>query len=191
MSGININTSSQKNGGGGINPQIELVGEWGKAMSLINGNTLSAAVISGAHLGQVKAAKQIVKMVKQNINRGGVPGTFWPSLSPSYVAQKTRKGGSSKVYVYTSQYYNSIGVIVKPRGVFAGVPRWAKGRANKNPKSLGKIASWLEYNRPLWGPTFRQFGGKAKVGLYVTVEIKKNLLALSSVSSMRGSIKLR
>jgi len=178
-------------GGGGLNPEIELVGDWDKVMAVINGHALSAAVIAGAKEGQHKAAKQIVKLVKENINRGGVPGIHWPGFSPSYLVQKARKGGGNKAYIYTGQYYSSISVIVKPSGIYAGIPRWAKGRVNKNSASLTKIARILEYHRPLWKPTFRQFGGKAAVGLYVTVAIKKNLLLLAGVSSIRGTVKLR
>ena len=53
------------NVGKGLVPQIELFGDWNKALALFN--TLPEAVKLGANNGSVKAAKKIRLMVRKNI----------------------------------------------------------------------------------------------------------------------------
>ena len=176
------------NVGKGLLPEIELFGDWGKALNLFN--ELPLAVNSGALEGKLKAAKRIREMVRRNIKSNGPPGVHWPELSKNYKTHKKNKGGDpNRKWFFKGKYYKNIRITEKGNDVFVGVPARMRGSQGKDPLTLGQIANILERGssvrgiqaRPLWGPTFKQFGGKRKVSIYITRNISNRVYLTTGV----------
>lgn len=186
MPTTNINVGKGQN----LTPDITLVGDWDAALKLI-GYNLKPAVLLGARNGQIAAAEKIQSIVKANIRRGGPEGTYWPSYSYLYEKKKAKKGGGDKFWRWTDTYYKSIEVNKKGPNITVGVPKYERGRVNKNPLTLGQIATILERGskanniaaRPLWGPSFKQFGGKTRVAYHINFHIRKQIFL---ATGMRG-----
>lgn len=193
MATTNINV------GKGLTPSIELLGNWGRVTKLLNGE-LQSAVLLGTRQGQISSANKIVKLAKKNIRRNGPPGTYWPRYSIGYEKAKARMGGNiDKKYRLTNTYYSNIRVIDKGAMIMAGLPSNVRGKANpKRKKTLIEIAHILEYGRaskniagrPLWRPTFREFGGKARVASHILFHIRVNVLALGAIKSNQFKIRI-
>lgn len=180
------------NVGKGLVPSISLEGDWDAAVKLI-GYNLTPLVLLGARKGQIAAANKIKAMVKSNIRRGNAAGTYWPDYSYQYGNKKARMDGGDKKWRYTDTYYKSITVITRSTNVFVGVPRNAKGKVNENPLTLGAIANILERGskahniaaRPLWGPTFKQFGGKKRVAYHINFHIRKEIFLATGLRGIK------
>lgn len=163
------------NVGRNITPQIELFGDWDKALALFN--NLPELISVGAHAGKLAAAKKIQTLVKKNIKKGGPTNTHWQELSASYQKSKASRGGDpNKKWFFQGTYYRSIKVIDKGNTVYVGVPARQRSRVNKNkPLTLGQVAVILERGsaarnipaRPLWKPTYREFGGNQRVTYHI------------------------
>lgn len=170
------------NVGKGLNPQIELFGDWNKALALFNG--LPLAVTTGAQIGKLAAAKKIQAMIKKNIRSGGPANVHWQELSANYQRVKSSKGGDpNKKWFFKGTYYKNIKIIQKGDDVYVGVPARVRSSHGKRPLTLGQVANILERGsaargipaRPLWGPTFREFGGKRKVAYYIVTNISRQV----------------
>jgi hypothetical protein len=180
------------NVGNGLVPSIQLEGQWEEALKLI-GYNLTPLVLLGARKGQAAAANKIKAMVKSNIRRGNVQGSYWPGYSYQYGNRKSRQGFGDKKWLMTGTYYRSITIINRNTDVFVGIPRNAKGKVNNNPLTLGAIANILERGsrahniaaRPLWGPTFKQFGGKKRVAYHINFHIRKELFLATGLRGLK------
>ena len=183
------------NVGKGLTPGIKLIGNWDGVQELID--SLPVAVVSGAKMGQLTAAKKLKTLVKSNIRKGGPEGTHWPQYSPAYLKRKLKLGGNpDKKWRLTDTYYKSINITYSGNNIFVGVPRNVRGKIGKKPLTLGQIANILEKGshvagiqaRPLWGPTLKQFGGKRKIAYYVTQGIRTSLSAISAGRKFKISL---
>lgn len=170
----------------GLVPEIQLFGDWNKALALFN--TLPEAVKIGANNGSLKAAKKLRLLVRKNLKNNGPPGIRWDQLSPKYKKFKKRKGGNTdKIWYFKGTYYKNIKVMQKGNNIYVGVPAYKRSTINSKPKTLGQIANMLENGstvtglpaRPLWKPTFKEFGGKNEIAKYITIGIRREVYLLT------------
>jgi len=171
------------NVGSGLIPEVTLFGDWDKLTKALN--QLPIAVAIGANSGRIAAAEKIVSLIKKNIRAGGPPGTRWPDYSQAYKEKKEAAGANTdRKWYYTGTYYNNIKVVNKGLSTYAGVPRNARSKVNqRKPLTLGQIANILEKGsaahniqaRPLWKPTFKEFGGKARVKYLIIWHIRNSV----------------
>lgn len=185
MPSTRINTGS-----GDINPTIELLGDWDKASRLLS-RDLPLAVAIGTEQGRISAAEKIQALLRANIRNNGPKGIYWPAYSIKYEEKKSRKGGNiDNKLRWTNTYYNSIKVIRDNKGIHVGIPKNIKSKVNKkNPLPIGRIAVILERGsyamnipaRPLWAPTFKEFGGKQRIAYHIVFHIRKNIYLLTGL----------
>lgn len=178
--------------GNTLTPSVELIGDWDK-LEMILSTTLPLAVKLGAEAGRTSAANKIQALIKKNIRNNGVRGTYWPEYSMRYEERKARMGGNlSTFYRFTDAYYDNIKVIKKSSHIMVGLPQGVKGRVNtKNPLNLTDIAKILERGseahniaaRPLWGPTFKEFGGKKRISYHMVFHIRQKILLLTGMKA--------
>lgn len=150
-------------------PKIELFGDWEKTKLLIDG--LPSAIREGSSRGQRSAAEKLMKVIKRNIRENG--GSIgWPPLSDKYMAWKKRKGyNPNSMLVLTGLYYRSINIWSKGTTHYVGLKDNIRNPKTGNKLTLVQIATILEYGsitrkikaRPLWRPSFKQFGGSARI----------------------------
>ena len=177
------------NVGAGLVPEISLFGDWDKLTKAIS--QLPIAVAIGAQSGKIAAAEKIMSLIKKNIRRGGPAGTRWPEYSEKYKKRKAADGVNvDRKWHYHGTYYNNIKVITKGNSTFVGVPRNVRSRVNpKKPLTLGQIANILERGsaahniqaRPLWNPTFKEFGGRARVKYHIVWHIRNSVYAMTGL----------
>jgi hypothetical protein len=188
MPTTNVNVSGQ-----GIIPEIKLEGDWAKALQLI-GHDLSALVLKGAYNGQVAAAEKLKVIVKNNIRSGGPQSIYWPNYSLMYGERKAKAGAGDKKWRYTDTYYKSITVTKHSMNkVSVGVPKNERSKVNQNPLTLGQVAVILERGsrvaniaaRPLWGPSWKEFGGKKRVAYHINWHIRKILFEATGLRGLK------
>ncbi len=177
------------NVGKGLNPEIELFGDWNKALRMFD--QLPVAVNTGYELGSVRVANDIRRIVRKNIKSNGPPGVHWPALSLAYQQFKKRKGGdTNKMWNFKGTYYKNIKVIHKKGAIYVGVPAYKRGTVHKSKNlTLGQIANILERGsaesgiraRPLWKPSFKEFGGKPKTQKVIVRAIRDHVFLLTGV----------
>lgn len=177
------------NVGSGISPEISLFGDWDIALKALS--KLPIAVAIGTQSGKLAAAEKIQALVKKNIRANGPQSIKWPDLGEKYAKNKAAKGGNpERKWYYTGTYYNNIKVIEKGKDIYVGVPRGVRGRVNKKkPLTLGQIANILERGsaahnikaRPLWGPTFKEFGGKKRVQYHIMWHIRNSIFMSTGI----------
>lgn len=177
------------NVGRGLNPKVDLFGDWDKALRMFN--TLPVVVNASYELGAMKVAKDIQREVKKNIRNNGPPGVHWEPLSPAYMKFKKKRGGdTNKMWNFKGTYYKNIKIIHKRGAIYVGVPAYKRGTVHKNSnKTLIQIANILERGshannikaRPLWKPTFKAYGGKPKVAKVITRTMRDHIFKLTGV----------
>ena len=137
-------------------PQVELIGDWDLAQSLLN--NLPTIVHAGTYAGMNIAAKEVVVIAKKMIRNGGPK---WDAHSTAYQKRKKRLGGTNKPWYISGSLYKNIKVVNTRGKVFAGIPPGAKGKQYNNKQvTLNKVARILEKGsprnnikaRPLFGP---------------------------------------
>lgn len=177
--------------GNGLSPSIELIGDWDKADKLLR-TQLPLAVKTGSLSGRKSAAEKIKKLIKKNIDRNGPPSVYWPKYSIGYEKLKARLGGNiDSMYRLSDTYYNNIKVNIRGTNVNVGLPKGIRGKRGKNPLTLGQIAIILERGsaahniaaRPLWRPTFKEFGGKKRVAYHIVFHIRRDLFLLTGLKA--------
>lgn len=173
-----VNTSS-------LNPMVTLVGDWDKVNQFLF--ALPTLVTEGATKGSVVSAEKIIRVVKRNIRNNGPDGTTWPEYSQRYAERKASMGGNTdKKWRFNNTYYESLSVVRSGRNVYAGVP--PRKRSTVNSKSgktltLAQVAKILENGsaakniqaRPLWRPSFKQFGGRRRIAYHINWHIRQNI----------------
>lgn len=163
-------------------PQVELFGDWDKTKNLING--LEPTIRAGALLGQKSAADKLLKLIKKNIRENG--GSIgWPPVSDKYAKVKKNMGyDPNNLLVLTGLYYRNINVWNKGFTYYVGINRNVKNTKTGGKLTLIQIATILEYGsvarkikaRPLWRPTFKQFGGSARIKSLIVWHIRNLIL---------------
>jgi hypothetical protein len=164
-------------------PDITLFGDWDKVNDFMT--ALPLAVTTGAREGSETAAKKLISVVKKNIRNNGPAGVNWEDYSLAYSKRKARLGGNIDTkWSFHKTYYNSLGVITRGNKVYAGVPPRKLSTVNtRKPITLAKVARILENGsptlnikaRPLWKPSFKEFGGKARIQSHIYWHIRKHL----------------
>lgn len=151
----------------GYQTEVQFVGDWDRVARLLNDTPMIIDI--GSKLGQESAANKILKIVKHHIRtNGGELG--WPSLSMKYQESKASKGFDPGRMLYmTGTYYWSIKKWNNRGNIYVGVKSGTKHPDSK--LTVSEIANILEHGsnarnipaRPLWAPSFKQFGGSKKV----------------------------
>lgn len=182
----NLSTSNtikapRTRGMGGVNYEVEFIGDWTKMMAMLDGVPLCIQV--GAIAGQESAANKLIKIVKAMIRAEGYG--HWPSLSASTLEKKAGAGG---MYNWTGTYIQSIKKWRKAGKVYVGVERGV--RHPKSRITIGQIANILEYgssvrgipSRPLWTPSFQKLGGNKRIKALITWHIAKQFRTRYGIS---------
>lgn len=171
---------------GGYSVGVELEGDWLRVKHLLD--DLDDTIEAGALKGQMSAAKKLRKIVRKHIRTSG--GSLgWAPLSPNTVRVRASKGyDPSRLLYMTGSYYRSIKVWKKGKksyvGVKANTPHPITG------KPLGQIAMILEYGsqvrnipaRPLWLPSFKQFGKNKRVKKLIVWHIQNEFRIRHGIS---------
>lgn len=165
-------------------PRVELFGDWDKAeRALIN---LPNAISVGTNLGRSAALKELERQIKQNIrNNGGSIG--WQPLAERTLNNKKDSKYPTSILRMTGLYYksimqwsdNSTGAMflgLKSRTYYPD-----KGASGLTVQQVAKV---LEYGssirnipaRPLWRPTFRMFGGNARIKGYIIWHVRNQIM---------------
>lgn len=149
--------------------RIEPFGDWLRTAALIA--DLPALIAAGSLKGQKSAADKLRALIRKNIKNQGVPGNPpWPQLSSKYKKQKTSDGyNASQMLIRTGLYYRSIKTWTNGTSYYVGVKKGV--RASNGKKTVGWVAHLLERGshsrnikpRPLWVPTFKEFGGNKRI----------------------------
>lgn len=151
----------------GIVPQIELFGDWARTQAMLS--TIDGVLAVAMEKGRKSVAEKLKAAIRKNIRENG--GSLrWSSVSTKYAKFKRRKGyDPNNLLQMTNLYYNSINVWKAGLNYYVGVKRNVKH--NEGRLTVGQIANILEHGsvtrgiapRPLWGPTYKQIGGKTRV----------------------------
>lgn len=156
--------------------RIELTGDWEKVGQLLD--NLDTTVLIGAKAGQLSASKKLISIIKKNIRENG-SSIGWAPLSSKYKERKEREGYSpDNIYYMTGLYYRSINNWSSGLVHYVGIKKNIRHPKKNGKKSLtlSQIATILEHGsitqnipaRPLWGPSYKQFGGNLRLkGLLV------------------------
>lgn len=156
--------------------RYSLVGNWSGVELALAG--LPAALKSSAMWGQRKTAEKFAKMVKDNIKNGKVEGP-----PKKYNSSDSRSLINDEHYVSSIKAWRQNGVYYA--GVKKGVVTQAKSGSKPlevatlaiiHEQGLGKMPA-----RPVWGPTWAEFGGNKQASKYVTQAILKKAAALKMI----------
>lgn len=178
-------------------PEIQMEGDWEKTKQLLDG--IEDTIRDGASKGQRIAAEKIMAIVKRHIRENG--GSLgWEPVSPKYAKWKTRKGyDPSNLLVLSRTYYNSISIWNARDRYYVGVKRGTKNPitgGGENSITVGEIANILERGsvnkssgrgsgikaRPLWAPSFRQFGGSKEIKRHLIRHISGEIRSRYGIS---------
>lgn len=175
--------------GNKLTPEVELIGDWNKAINLMY--QLPLLIKEGSLKGQIAAAKQFRRIVRRHIRNNG-SSLGWVPLKESYKKKKGRAGFPvNRIYYASGSYYNNIKVWSKDGQTFIGVKARTKSLSTKSSLTLGQIARILEYGsdargipaRPLWIPSFREFGGNKRIQGFITWHIRDTIFKRTGVKS--------
>jgi len=164
--------SRTRNVGGVLPIKIVPIGNWLKAGLLVS--DMRNLIAIGSMTGQRSAALKLKALVRKNLKGQGVPGMApWPDLAPGYKKAKAKAGFSPDLkLIRTGLYYRSITTWTKGTKYYVGIKKGVRASGkNSAGKTLGYIAHILERGshshsikaRPLWVPTFKQFGGNKRI----------------------------
>lgn len=162
--------------GGALSFKVIPIGNWLKTSAFIA--DLSSMIAIGSARGQESAAKKLRKLIRQNIKNQGPPGVNWPSLSQNYSKIKGAEGyDPNKMLIRTGLYYRSIKVWSKGNNYYVGVKKGVRASGGK--RTVAWVAHLLERGsevrnikaRPLWVPTFKQFGGNKRIKAHIVWHI--------------------
>lgn len=171
-------------------PEIEIFGDWDKTERLLMG--IDETIKIGISKGQASAATKILAIVRKNIRENG--GSIgWEPLSPNYSRWKTKKGyNPDKLLFLSGTYYNNIIIWNTRERYYVGVKRGVTNPVTKGGQhkiTVGEIANILERGsknktsgrgsnikaRPLWAPSFKQFGGTKRIKSLIIWHIRNEI----------------
>lgn len=166
-----------------ISPQVELFGDWDRTKALLNG--IESTIAAGALIGQRAAAEKLLKIVKKNIRENG--GSIgWPQVSDKYAQLKRSMGyDPGNLLVLTGLYYKNISIRQNGLTFYVGLNKNIKNPKTGGKITLAKIAIILEHGsvvakikaRPLWTPSFKQFGGSSRIKSLMVWHIRSLIMA--------------
>jgi len=160
---------------GGYSIGIKLEGNWYAFQSLMD--RFGPTVMALAKASQKDFAKEYKKKVQGHISSGGKRFGY-PGHSPKYSSYKGRRGGGSRVLVWSGTMRNSVTVMDLPKGrVGVGIPRDIS--RERYPRETGDLLTVSEYAnilehgtfgglrvpaRPVFGDTFKKSTGEGGMG---------------------------
>lgn len=178
-----------RNIGGNLTPDVQLFGDWNKVRLFIH--LLPELISKGSDKGQESAAKQLYRIVRRHIiNNGSSLG--WAPLSLDYQFKKAKSGfPPGRMYYASGTYYNNIKVWKKGGNTYVGIKARVKSGSSKQGLTLGQIARILEYGssarnipaRPLWTPSFKDFGGTDRIKGFMTWHIRNEIMRRTGVKA--------
>jgi len=162
------------------NIDIELVGDWDKAIELPE--LVVRAMAEGYDKAIRECSRDLIKIVKNAISTGlppGGSGVRWAPLSPNTI--KTH--GVHNIYNLTGFYERSIGVHTYKNRVLVGIPLNIRTPGGL---TINQLAILLEHGstnsggggippRPLWAPAMKSYGGTDKIKKVVLKHLKKSI----------------
>jgi len=177
-------------------PEIEvhLEGEWVKVTNLING--MPQSVLRGYQKGITSISRQILIIVRRAIRTHQPPpgsGVRWAPLSKSTL----KAHGQHGIYKLTGTYLRAVNVFNYKGRVVVGLP-YNQRAVSKNGKvkgiTLNQVAIILEHgsnlngdggipSRPLWKPSYKSYGGHAKVKKTILRSIRSELIRNHGLNS--------
>lgn len=162
-------------------PQVELklFGSWHQVSNMID--NMPKSVLEGYNEAIRKASKNIIKIVRTAIRSGTPPaGARWPALSPNTI----KVHGQHNIYHLRGVYERSINVYRYKDRTIVGLPinSYVPGKNI----TLNQLAVILEHGslntgngaippRPLWGPSYKVYGGNEKLKRAIMKEIRSRL----------------
>lgn len=177
-------------GRGSYNVGFTMEGNWGRFASLVDSSPILLTM--AAREGQKKFAEEYRDSVKSTIRTGGKRFGYKP-LGQKYLQYKNRKGGSSRLLVWSETMLNSISIIYNREssrwmvGIEKGLkrPNYPKEPSSGNRLQVHEYANILEHGRPPYMParpffsdTFRKtMGGKRGLKTMMELHIIKRLSA--------------
>lgn len=189
----NRRTSTTRQLGSPDSLQIELFGDWKKVENLVN--KLEGAVAAGAILGRESASRKIYNLVRKKIRENG-GNTNWPSYSEKYQKWKNEvsTNRANSFYRLTNTYYKNISIWHEGMKSYIGLKPHIKVvsiTGKKKSITLHQVAQILEYGstknnikpRPLWGPTYKEFGGRQKVNALIAYHIRTQIRIRTGVTA--------
>lgn len=126
---------------------------------------------TAARNGQQEAAKKLIKIVKGHIINQDLP---WPKLNEHTKNAKN----SSDILIDTRLYFESINYWWENKTIKAGVKR---GLHYPSGVEISNVAAMLEFgtskmpDRPVWGPSLEEIGGKEGLRDIVAESIVRKL----------------
>ena len=139
---------------------VKPFGNWAGARNMTS--TLDKSIKRSIRAAEEKIAKKLIKIVKGHIMNQDLP---WEKLTARTVANKK---GNSLIYLDKRIYINSISFWQEGYSVNIGIKKGIIHPHSKKKVEVWKIASWMEYGtskmkeRPIWGPSVREMGGRGK-----------------------------
>lgn len=175
--------------GNKLTPEVELFGDWNKATNLLK--ILPLLIKEGSIKGQTSAANQFRRIVRRHIRSNG-SSLGWAPLGGAYKKRKAKAGYPADRILYASgSYYNNIKVWREKDKVYIGIKARTKSLSTKSSLTLGQIARILEYGspsrnikaRPLWIPSFKEFGGTERIKGFMIWHIRNTIFKRTGVKS--------
>jgi len=175
--------------GSNLTPQVELIGEWNKTRTLLH--LLPKLIKIGSLKGQQSAAKHFRRIVRRHIRNNGA-SLGWAPLSSAYKKSKGRRGfNPDRIYYASGSYYNNIKVWRRGTKIFIGIKKNVKSKSSRSSLTIGMIARILEYGsltrnipaRPLWAPSYRDFGGGKRIKGFMTWHIRNQIFKATGVKA--------
>lgn len=153
---------------------IKTIGPWKRELRKMR--LLAPDIWASALWGQQKAAKRLVKIVKNHIIKQDLKD--WAPNAPS----TKRRKDDWRVLVDSETYLNNIKAFRKKFVYYAGVKR---GVTEPNGNETARIAAIHEFKsmatkggprRPLWQPSIQEMGGKKGIRNIVRAAIIAKLI---------------
>lgn len=154
--------------------KINTIGNWGGVMKAFT--EMGFDINQAAKNGQISAAKKILKLVKNHIQKQDLP---WEQLQRSTIRRKN----SSDIYLDTHIYFESINYWWENKIIKIGVKRGISYPSNG--PEVAQVGIWMELGtkympaRPVWGPSIEELG---KEGI-------KNIVADTIVRKLERTFK--
>lgn len=135
---------------------LKRTGDWNRVRNVIS--HIGAEMLAAQRLSLQRFALKAEGTAKLHISSQDLG---WRPLKARTIAEKAKKGYSSKILVASSTYFQSITSWVDGNTALAGVKR---GVRESNQTEVGDLARMLEFGssvkkipaRPLWQPTFEE-----------------------------------
>lgn len=164
-----------------LSPKIELDGDWMRTKHMLR--TIDLTMAAGVKAGQLAAAKELRRVVRRNIRENG-SRIGWPPVSSKYASYKSSLGyDPTNLYEMTGLYYRSIEVWSSGTTYLVGLKANTRHPRKGARLTLAKIARVLESGsavrniqpRPLWSPSFKQFGGTPRMKSFILWHIRDHI----------------